>query len=243
MRQVVLDTETTGLEADKGHRIIEVGCVELFNRRPTGKHFWHYLNPDRDSDAGALAVHGLTTQFLASKPRFHEIATPLWEYLQGSELLIHNANFDLGFLHREFQRCGIDAPITSICSVTDTVQLARRLNPGQKVGLDALCRRYGIDNSHRNLHGALLDAQLLAEVYLAMTGGQSRLRLDSDAGAVHAARQSRVLDHLRATVGALEHLSAEVSASEMQAHQTRLQEIAKKAKKLIWSNDLPVAKE
>jgi DNA polymerase-3 subunit epsilon len=175
MRQIVLDTETTGLEVEQGHRVIEIGCVELKARRPTGQNFWRYVNPDREIEAGAVAVHGITNEFLADKPRFHELAQELFSYLDGAELIIHNASFDVGFLNREFSRCGIDTPLDQVCTITDTVAMARKLHPGQKVNLDALCKRYGVDNTNRKFHGAQLDAELLAEVYLAMTGGQSRL--------------------------------------------------------------------
>ena len=158
-RQILLDTETTGLEA-REHRVIEIGCIELRNRRFTAEQRW-YLNPDRDSDPGALAVHGLTTAFLADKPRFHQIADEVIEFLRGAELLIHNAAFDVGFMDKEFERAGRPERIANLCTVTDTVHMAKRLHPGQKASLDALCKRYGVDNSHRELHGALLDARLL----------------------------------------------------------------------------------
>ncbi len=183
MRQVVLDTETTGLEVARGHRIIEIGCVELLHRRATGRFFHHYLNPERDVDEGARAVHGLTRERLEQEPRFAAIAAELLEFITGAELIIHNASFDLGFLDREFELLGGDVPvrIRSCCSVLDTLQLARERHPGQRNNLDALARRYGIDTSHRELHGALLDARILADVYLAMTGGQSLLALDEAA--------------------------------------------------------------
>ncbi len=179
MRQVVLDTETTGLEADKGHRIIEIGCVELVNRRRTGRTYHQYVNPERDIDPAAEEVHGISRDMLASKPRFAEIAGQLIEFLQGAELVIHNAEFDLGFLRHEFATTAlVTASPLDGCSVVDTLLVARRLHPGQRNGLDALCKRYGVDNSGRDIHGALLDAQLLADVYLAMTGGQAKLSLD-----------------------------------------------------------------
>lgn len=178
MRQIVLDTETTGLEPELGHRIIEIGAVELLNRRLTGRHLHHYLNPDRDSDEAALRVHGIANEFLLDKPRFPEIAEEFLEYVRGAELIIHNALFDVGFLNSELAMLGMP-PITEVCGqVTDSLKLARELHPGKRNGLDALCERYGIDNSARTLHGALLDAQLLAEVYLAMTRGQDSLLMD-----------------------------------------------------------------
>ncbi|MGH8516446.1 MAG: DNA polymerase III subunit epsilon, partial [Panacagrimonas sp.] len=175
MRQLVLDTETTGLSVELGHRIIEVGVIELVNRRPTGNHFHRYVNPGREVEAGAVSVHGITNEFLADKPRFAEVAKDLWEWLAGDELIIHNAPFDVGFLDLEFRLCSVGRPLMEACAVTDTVLMARKLHPGQKASLDALCRRYEVDNSHREYHGALLDARLLADVYLAMTGGQSML--------------------------------------------------------------------
>jgi len=179
MRQVVLDTETTGLNVEEGHRIIEIGCVELLNRRASGRHFHRYVNPERDIEHGALAVHGLTRERLAQEPRFAEVAAELLEFIRGAELIIHNAAFDVAFLEREFALMAAEPPllVREICRIVDTLTLARERHPGQRNSLDALCKRYGIDNSHRQLHGALLDARILADVYLAMTGGQSLLAL------------------------------------------------------------------
>lgn len=175
-RQIVLDTETTGLEAGRGHRIIEIGCVELVERRPTGRTFHRYLNPGRASEAGALAVHGITDEFLADKPRFAEIVEEWLEFVRGAELLIHNAAFDVSFLDAELALAGAQhGRVADHARVVDTLTLAREKYPGQKNTLDALCRRLGVDNTHRELHGALLDARLLAEVWLAMTAGQSTL--------------------------------------------------------------------
>jgi DNA polymerase-3 subunit epsilon len=183
MRQIVLDTETTGLEPALGHRIIEIGCVEMLNRRCTGRHFHQYLNPGRDIEAAAQAVHGISTAQLADKPRFQEIASAFIEFVGASELIIHNAPFDIAFLDAEFARLELPAPVRmrERCTVLDTLALARELHPGQRNNLDALCRRYGVDNSRRELHGALLDARILADVYLAMTGGQSALALEAGA--------------------------------------------------------------
>lgn len=181
MRQVVLDTETTGLEPEAGHRIIEIGAVEIVGRRLTGRHFHQYLNPDRAIDEGAQAVHGLTEEFLADKPRFADIAEPLQAFLSGAEVIIHNAPFDVGFLDAEWRRLSRRPESTaSLCEITDSLILARRLHPGQKNSLDALCRRYDVDNTQRMLHGALLDAELLADVFLAMTGGQTALGLGGE---------------------------------------------------------------
>ncbi|MHB1941925.1 MAG: DNA polymerase III subunit epsilon [Acidiferrobacteraceae bacterium] len=181
MRQIVLDTETTGLEAHQGHRIIEIGCIEIVNRRLTGRNYHQFLNPDREIDAGAMDVHGLTLESLSDKPRFHEIAEDFLAFIKGTELIIHNAPFDTGFINQELgllERLGQPASARVLdghCTVLDTLVLAREMHPGQKNSLSALCKRYGIDDSHRALHGALLDAQILAEVYLAMTGGQAAL--------------------------------------------------------------------
>jgi len=178
MRQVVLDTETTGLEVEQQHRIIEIGCVELFNRRLTGRVFHRYLNPERDIDAGAQEVHGITREQLRQEPKFAEIAAEFIEFVDGAELIIHNAPFDVAFLEAELQRLTPPtAKLAQRCRVLDTLGLARRMHPGQRNNLDALCKRYAVDNTHREYHGALLDARILAEVYLAMTGGQAHLTL------------------------------------------------------------------
>jgi len=180
MRQIVLDTETTGLNPRTGDRVIEVGCVELVNRMLTGNNFHVYINPERDSEEGALAVHGLTTEFLSDKPRFQEIAEDLRAYIQGAEVIIHNAPFDLGFLNHEFARLGLPT-FTEHCSgVIDTLVNAKEMRPGKRNSLDALCDHYGVSNSHRKLHGALLDAELLADVYLSMTRGQNSLVMDAE---------------------------------------------------------------
>ena len=187
MRQIVLDTETTGLEAAAGHRIIEVGAVEFENRRATGRSFHRYVNPERPVDAGALEVHGIDNDFLSGQPVFGEIADELVEFLNGAELVIHNAEFDIGFINHELGRLEhLPSDIRDRCAVLDTLRLARRLHPGQRNNLDALAKRYHVDNSRRELHGALLDAQILAEVYFAMTGGQASLMLDSNQQASEA---------------------------------------------------------
>jgi DNA polymerase-3 subunit epsilon len=181
MRQIVLDTETTGLEVSLGHRVIEIGCVELVNRRVTGNHWHHYFNPEREVDAGAFEVHGISNEFLQDKPRFADLAGEFVDYVRGAELIIHNAPFDVGFLNHELSMsdCGL-SPLEDSCGILDTLMLARQKHPGQKNNLDALCKRYDIDNSQRSLHGALLDARILADVYLAMTGGQASLVLDAE---------------------------------------------------------------
>jgi DNA polymerase-3 subunit epsilon len=195
MRQIVLDTETTGLEPSQGHRIIEIGCVELVNRRLTGNHFHHYLQPDREIDAGAVEVHGITNEFLADKPRFAEIAEAFLEFIRDAELIIHNAPFDVGFINYELGRLGQHhGRLDDYCRILDTLEHARRLHPGQRNNLDALCKRYAIDNSQRELHGALLDAEILADVYLAMTGGQVALSLEGlrEGSAVQAVTAQRL---------------------------------------------------
>lgn len=188
MRQIVLDTETTGLEAAKGHRIIEIGGVELSDRKFTGRQFHKFVNPDRDIDDGAFEVHGISSQFLADKPRFAAIADELLDFIRGAELIIHNAPFDVSFLDYEFSQLRAQVKVRDICTVTDSLALARHKHPGQKNNLDSLCRRYDVDMSARTLHGALLDAEILADVYLLMTGGQTALfGADSAATADQAA--------------------------------------------------------
>lgn len=178
MRQIILDTETTGLNPRSGDRIIEIGCVEVVNRQLTGNNFHRYINPERDSEEGALAVHGLTTEFLSDKPKFAEIADELRDYVKDAEIIIHNAPFDLAFLDAEFERLGLPRFADHVAEITDTLVTAKEMHPGKRNSLDALCDRYGISNAHRTLHGALLDAELLAEVYLAMTRGQNSLTID-----------------------------------------------------------------
>ncbi len=181
MRQIVLDTETTGLEPSQGHRIIEIGCVEMINRRLTGNNYHQYLQPDREIDEGAQAVHGISNEFLAEKPRFPDVVKDFIEYLDGAELIIHNAPFDVGFINSEFKLAGEEfGSVSTYCTVIDTLVMARKMRPGKKNNLDVLCREYDVNNKHRELHGALLDSELLAEVYLRMTGGQSTLSLESE---------------------------------------------------------------
>lgn len=180
-RKIVLDTETTGLEPSSGHRIIEIGCVEVINRRITGSNYHVYLNPDREIDEGAIEVHGITNEFLEDKPRFADVVEDFLTFIRGAELIIHNAPFDVGFINAELDR--ISSPhgkVADFCEVLDTLVMARQMHPGQKNNLDALCKRYGINNEHRELHGALLDSEILADVYLAMTGGQTSLSLSSE---------------------------------------------------------------
>ncbi|WP_372738192.1 DNA polymerase III subunit epsilon [Neptunomonas sp.] len=181
MRQIILDTETTGLEWSEGHNIIEIGCVEMQRRRLTGNHYHQYVKPDREIDQEAMAVHGITHEFLEDKPRFKGIADEFLEFIRGAELIIHNATFDIGFIDAELERNGYAVRVADICTITDSLRLARSKHPGQKNNLNALCKRYGIDNSHRELHGALLDSEILADVYLALTGGQTSLLLSDHA--------------------------------------------------------------
>ncbi|MCK7595567.1 DNA polymerase III subunit epsilon [Pseudomarimonas salicorniae] len=197
MRLVVLDTETTGLSVEKGHRVVEIGCVELVERRPSGRHFQRYLNPDRSMDAGASEVTGLTDEFLSDKPRFAEVLGPFVEFVRGAELIIHNAAFDVGFLNAELVRAGWPERLDQMCQVTDTLAMARERYPGQRNSLDALCKRLDVNNQHRTLHGALLDAEILAEVYLAMTSGQGALELA--APMADRSRQPKVGQGIRST--------------------------------------------
>jgi DNA polymerase-3 subunit epsilon len=191
MRQVVLDTETTGLEVEQQHRVIEIGCVELFNRRLTGRTFHQYLNPQRDIDEGAQQVHGLTREKLAKEPTFAQVHPQFLEFIRDAELIIHNAPFDVAFLNAELARIEIAHKISDLCRVLDSLALARQMHPGQRNNLDALCKRYSVDNSRRDYHGALLDARILAEVYLAMTGGQANLTLSAESDTARSrARQA-----------------------------------------------------
>ena len=237
MRQIVLDTETTGLEPEQGHRIIEIGCVELRGRRLTGKDFHHYLNPDREIDAGAIEVHGITNEMLADKPRFANLVGDLIEYLRGAELLIHNAAFDVGFLDKELEWAGRPERIADICTVTDTLALARDMYPGQRNSLDALCKRLDVDNSSRDLHGALLDAQILADVYLMMTGGQGDLMLADDSESSGGRRRPASLDALIQRAQGLPLAVVHADEGALQAHEQRLAEIEKKAGRLYWQRE------
>lgn len=224
MRQIVLDTETTGLDHSDGHRIIEIGCVEMINRRLTRNDFHQYLQPDRDIDAGAIEVHGIKNEDLLDKPHFEEIVADLTDYLKGAELIIHNAPFDIGFLNMELNRCGSQDTIEMLSSVIDSLVMARQKHPGQKNSLDALCKRYDVDNSQRDLHGALLDAQILADVYLVMTGGQSALMLDSsvDASGMPSEEKIRRLDSDRPALKMIQPTEAELAL-----HEARLDAVDK----------------
>lgn len=235
-RQIVLDTETTGIGVEQGHRLIEIGCIEMIDRRLTGRHFHHYLQPDREIDAEAQKVHGISLEFLQDKPRFPEIAADFLDFVRDAELIIHNAPFDVGFLNAELRHIGGFDALEAYCTITDTLEMARRKHPGLRNSLDALCKRYGIDNSNRTLHGALLDASILAEVYLAMTGGQTTLSLEAQgasagstdaaaAGTVAAGRRFRIIP---------------CTAEELAAHQARLEEIEGSSRgQCLWNRLQP----
>jgi DNA polymerase-3 subunit epsilon len=233
MRQIVLDTETTGLEPEQGHRIIEIGCVELLERRLTGNNFHVYLQPDREIDAAAVEVHGITNEFLADKPRFADIAADPIAYLKGAELVIHNAPFDVGFLDAELTRVVGFGPTSDYSAVLDTLVMARKKHPGQRNSLDALCGRYDVDNSRRDKHGALLDAEILADVYLAMTGGQRTLSLDADTTSENAAGGDGGIR--RVGRDGLNLVVVKATAEELAAHEDRLSAITEvSGKEAVW---------
>ncbi len=232
MRQVVLDTETTGIDPTAGHRIIEVGCVELENRRFTGRTYHSYINPEREIEEDAIRIHGITSDFLADKPRFAQIATEFLDFIKGAELIIHNAAFDVGFMDAEFARINTGLGTTKqYCTVLDTLGMARKLHPGQRNSLDALCKRYAVDNSKRTFHGALLDAEILADVYLLMTGGQIALALSAEAqeqNGVNPQHIKRFSDN-RAPLRVIY-----ADNSELLLHQQRLVAIEKASSNCLW---------
>ncbi|MEI7968766.1 MAG: DNA polymerase III subunit epsilon [Betaproteobacteria bacterium] len=228
MRQIILDTETTGLDPALGHRIVELACVEVVNRRVTERTFHQYLNPQRPSDPGALAVHGLTQEFLEDKPRFAEVARDFLEFLNGDQIVIHNAPFDLAFLNAELARVDLRPIESAVASVVDTLRLARELHPGRRNSLDALCERYAIDNSARTLHGALLDARLLGEVYLAMTRGQESLVIESTARAGESGA-------VAADLGGLSFVVQPADEQDLGEHARYLEQLDKAAKgSCVW---------
>ena len=232
-RIVVLDTETTGLNPQEGHRIIEIGCVEMVKRRLTGKRFHVYINPDRIIDEGAIAVHGITNQFLDDKPHFEQIVDDFIAFIKDAELVIHNAPFDVGFINNELSRLNNKSgTITDYSEVFDTLTYARKKHPGQRNSLDALCKRYGIDNSHRDLHGALLDAEILADVFLLMTGGQSSL-LDEGQSVIGAVSVNTDVKRVSTDRSALKIISC--NEEELTAHQLRLDAIEKASGACIWN--------
>jgi len=232
MRQIVLDTETTGLNPKLGNRVIEIGCVELHNRMLTGNNFHVYINPERDSEEGALNVHGLTTEFLSDKPKFHEIVEDLRSYIAGAEVIIHNAPFDLGFLNHEFARLKLPSFSDHVGGVIDTLVQAKELHPGKRNSLDALCDRYGVSNSHRKLHGALLDAELLADVYLSMTRGQNSLGMDVE-------EEVAVIDMSLEPIPLAEVIFLPASDEEIAAHEATLAGLDKAVKgQCVWTATL-----
>ena len=228
MRQVVLDTETTGINPLSGHRIIEIGCVELVDRKLTGKHYHQYINPKRVVEEEAIGVHGITNEFLADKPIFESVSQEFYEFIKGSELVIHNAAFDVGFINHEFSLMGgLIKPVEEYCGVLDTLAMARKKHPGQKNNLNALCSRYGIDTSHRTLHGALLDAEILADVYLLLSGGQSALLLDKDEGGVVSEIQRLSID--RQTLSVIK-----ANDIELEAHDKYMADLGQKSELIPW---------
>ena len=233
-RQIVLDTETTGLEPSQGHRIIEIGCVELVNRRLTGRHYHQYIQPEREVEAGAMEVHGITNEFLADKPVFSQIADDFLAYIDGAELIIHNAPFDIGFLDHELKMLNRKQRIGDLCSVIDTLVMARQKHPGQRNNLDALCSRYHVDNSQRDLHGALLDSEILADVYLIMTGGQTDLALAGDDADGSGGKQTATGIRRLTNKPALSVISA--GPEELEAHVAQLEAINKASGgECIWT--------
>ncbi|GHC19891.1 DNA polymerase III subunit epsilon [Kushneria pakistanensis] len=243
MRQIILDTETTGIEVRDGHRLIEIGGVEVINRRLTGRHYHQYINPERAIDPEAIEVHGITDARVANEPVFADIAHEFWDFVKGAELVIHNAPFDVGFIDHEFAMVnrarGNDAlgPLSSQCSILDTLKMARDRHPGQRNNLDALCKRYDIDNGHRELHGALLDAEILADVYLAMTGGQTALILgaerDSDSGSNNSSHTGFSIRRLASERAPLRVITA--NDEEAQAHQQKLAKLREKGA-CLWDS-------
>ena len=233
-RQLVLDTETTGLEPSQGHRIIEIGVVEMIDRRLTGNNFHIYLQPDREIDAGAIEVHGITNEFLADKPRFEDIAQELADYLRGAEVIIHNAPFDVGFIDAEYQRMENGLTMESLCEVIDTLVMAREMHPGQRNSLDALCGRYDVDNKHRTKHGALLDSEILADVYLAMTGGQKSLGWEADDD---KEGDSNTKGIRRVNREGLSLRVLKANDDELAAHEERLDAMTSSGATPVWRQD------
>ncbi len=230
MRQIVLDTETTGIDPNDGHRIIEIGCVEVVERELTGRNYHVYINPEREVEAEAITVHGITNEFLTDKPKFAEIADEFFEFIKGAELVIHNAAFDVGFMDSEFARLKPVRKTADHCGIVDTLAIARAKHPGQKNNLDALCKRYGVDNSNRDLHGALLDAEILADVYLLMTGGQTALSLDSGTGDDGSAGGLRRISSERQPLAVVR-----ASDEEAEAHDAFMAMMEKQAGGTVWS--------
>ena len=230
MRQIVLDTETTGIDPSAGHRIIEIGCVELMERQATGRHYHVYINPQREIEAEAITIHGITNEFLADKPVFSDVAGEFLEFIKGAELVIHNAAFDVGFMDAELSRLKLKRKTTEYCAIVDSLAVARKKHPGQKNSLDALCKRYGVDNSGRELHGALLDAEILADVYLLLTGGQTALSLDANSDLAGGGLTVRRVTQDRS---ALPVVTA--SREEVAAHDEFMALLADKAGNTVWN--------
>lgn len=233
MRQIVLDTETTGLEVSEGHRIIEIGCVELVDRKLTRKHFHQYINPERAIDEGALEVHGITSEFLADKPVFSQVWKPFFDFVKGAELVIHNAPFDMAFLNAEIKKLDPSVRLEDHCQVIDSLDVARQKHPGQKNNLDALCKRYNVDNSQRDLHGALLDAEILADVYLLMTGGQVALSLSEEDVTSQTSFESSpdVIDTNRPRLKVIH-----ADLAEIEEHEARLDKLDSSSGGSVWRN-------
>lgn len=230
MRQIVLDTETTGIDPAEGHRIIEIGCVEMMERQLTGRNYHVYINPEREVEAEAITIHGITNEFLVDKPKFATVADEFFEFIKGAELVIHNAAFDIGFMDMEFGRIKPVRKTADHCGVVDSLALARAKHPGQKNNLNALCKRYGVDNSNRELHGALLDAEILAEVYLLLTGGQTALSLDAGSENGGGSGGLRRLNSDRPELAIIKATEA-----ENEAHQAFMTALEKKAGGTVWS--------
>lgn len=230
MRQIILDTETTGINPQLGHRIIEIGCVEMIDRKLTGNHYHVYINPQRIVEEEAIGVHGITNEFLADKPLFKDIVQDFYEYVKGAELVIHNAPFDVGFINHEFSLLSPKLPfIEGSCGILDTLAMARKKHPGQKNSLDALCKRYGINNTHRELHGALLDAEILADVYLLLSGGQSILSLDKDGGDDNGRSELRKISSDRSKLKVVA-----ASSDELSEHDLYLEKMRKSSEEVLW---------
>lgn len=229
MRQIVLDTETTGIDPAEGHRIIEIGCVELMERKPTGRHYHVYINPEREVEEEAISIHGITNDFLADKPRFADIVGEFLEFIDGAELVIHNAPFDVGFMDAEFARLKPVRKVADHCGVLDSLAIARRRHPGQKNSLDALCKRYGVDNSNRELHGALLDAEILADVFLLLTGGQTALSLDAGSEGGEGGATIRRLPQDRPRLAVVR-----ASEQELAEHEAFLDTVEKAGGEAVW---------
>ncbi|MGO1692361.1 MAG: DNA polymerase III subunit epsilon [Marinobacter sp.] len=230
MRQIVLDTETTGIDPAEGHRIIEIGCVEMMERQLTGRNYHVYINPEREVEAEAITIHGITNEFLLDKPKFAAVADEFFEFIKGAELVIHNAAFDIGFMDSEFARVKPVRKTADHCGVVDSLALARAKHPGQKNNLNALCKRYGVDNSNRELHGALLDAEILAEVYLLLTGGQTALSLDAGSESAGGSGGLRRLNSDRPELAIIKATEA-----ENEAHQAFMATLEQKAGGTVWS--------